>query len=151
MIARAKKNLAEFGNMAEFVEFEAGTDAIIGNADYIRINELLSDLPAEVFVGDEGGNALKVRYGEKGQEIGRSRVMGEEKEIANAICGHFPAGYFVPVNFEAGDFLLKAAGALENNGHMDIFDYGFANANDLLPAGVKHFQSACVTIHENAS
>lgn len=134
MIESAKKNLSEFGKIVDFLEYDATSDAIIGSAGYIKINELLSDLPAEVFVGDAEGNVLKVKYGEKGTEIGRERVIGEEGEIAKAVTRHFPPGYFVPINFEAGDFLLKAADSLEPAGHMDIFDYGFANAEDLLPA-----------------
>jgi SAM-dependent methyltransferase len=133
MIEAAKGNLKEFGGIVEFRKFDAIEDDIEGNADYIRINELLSDLPAEVFVQNENGGAQKVKYGAGGTEIGREKAIGEEERVAKAVLSHFPAGYFVPINFCAGEFLLKASGALKIGGYIDIFDYGFANANDLLP------------------
>lgn len=136
MLGAAKANLGEFGGIARFVKFDATKDEIGGHADYIRMNELLSDLPAEVFVLDDAGNAMKVRYGKGGRQTGREGARGEEEMLAKAVLRHFPPGYFVPINFSAGEFLLKACGALRDGGCIDIFDYGFANAGDLLPLGM---------------
>jgi len=134
MLEAAGENLKEFGGMVRFEEFDAVKDSIEGMADYIRINELLSDLPAEVYVQDGKGNVRKVEFGEKGKIIGLKNAQGGEREIAEAVLSHFPVGYYVPLNYSAGEFLLKASEALERKGYMDIFDYGFAAPQDLLPA-----------------
>jgi len=118
MIADARKNLAEHAHICEFHKFDAVHELPSLEFDYCRINELLSDLPAEI-------------YARKGNSIPTSNIFVQK------FLSRIDEGRQIPFSFAAEKFLLALCNCGRHNFRVDVFDYGFYAAEDifLLPRG----------------
>jgi hypothetical protein len=118
MIADAKANLLQHAAICSFHLFDAAADAPSLPFDYCRINELLSDLPAE----------LHVRNG---------NTVSTSNLIVQAFLSRIDDKRQIPFSFAAEKLLLSLCSCGKRNFRIDIFDYGFYTADDilLLPVG----------------
>jgi len=116
MIADARKNLAGHESKCEFHTFDAAVDLPTFPFHYCRINELLSDLPAEI-------------YARKGNSVPTSNVFVQK------FLSCIDDGRQIPFSFAAEKFLLALCSCGKGNFRIDVFDYGFYFADDvfLLP------------------
>ena len=113
MIADAKENLAKHESICEFHQFDAVQALPSLPFDYCRINELLSDLPAEI-------------YARKGAGVPTSNVFVQK------FLSRIESGRQIPFSFVAEKFLLALCGCGKAGFRADIFDYGFYTADDIF-------------------
>ena len=125
MLADAEKSLAAHASRCSFCIFDAAFESPSLPFDYCRINELLSDLPAEL-------------YTRKGAKIFREdgKEVSSPAPIAVRLLGLLDAGRAIPFSFTAEKFLSSLCACGKQGFRVDIFDYGFYFADDitLLPA-----------------
>ena len=133
MLQDARKNLHAHRAICIFGKFDALREKPGLQFDYCRINELLTDLPAQF-------------YAKKGDAISEMAPSGEGQ--FSAIPARLPApsvsaflsrtdeGRAIPFNFAAERFVSSLCAAGKAGFRIDIFDYGFYSAEDvfLLPA-----------------
>jgi SAM-dependent MidA family methyltransferase len=113
MLAAARENLSSHGDRCSFHEFDAASEAPSLPFDYCRINELLSDLPAEI-------------YARKGNSTSTSNIFVQK------FLSRIDDGRKIPFSFAAEKFLLALCGAGLRNFRIDVFDYGFYTADDIF-------------------
>lgn len=113
MIEDAKKGLAAHEKTCEFHVFDAAADAPSVPFDYCRINELLSDLPAEI-------------YARKGGSVPTSNIFVQR------FLSRIDDGRQIPFSFAAEKFLLALCNCGKRNFRIDLFDYGFYSADDIF-------------------
>lgn len=113
MIADARKNLAPHASICEFHVFDAAQELPSLPFDYCRINELLSDLPAEI-------------YARKGDSSPTSNVFVQK------FLSRIEDGRQIPFSFVAEKFMLALCGCGKGNFRIDVFDYGFYTADDIF-------------------
>ncbi|MCX6769500.1 MAG: SAM-dependent methyltransferase [Candidatus Micrarchaeota archaeon] len=125
MLSFAKTNLGAHAKLCQFHEFDAGVDQPTQPFDYCRINELLSDLPADF-------------YSRKGMKILNERGMPAISPDPSvlAFLKRVDEGRLIPFSFAAQKFLTSLCDCGKMNFRIDLFDYGFYSAEDLniLPA-----------------
>ena len=113
MIADAKTSLAAHEKICEFHLFDAAQELPTLPFHYCRINELLSDLPAEI-------------YARKGNSAPTSNVFVQK------FLSRIENGRQIPFSFVAEKFLLALCGCGKAGFRADIFDYGFYTADDIF-------------------
>jgi len=117
MLLAAGKTLSSHKGICSFHYFDATKGSPSLPFDYGRCNELLSDLPAEIYSRAESpapGNIFAQKFLE--------RVEPRRK---------------IPFNFVAQDFLLSLCRLGKKNFRIDIFDYGFYSADDIFSHAVE--------------
>ena len=113
MIADAKENLSMHERRCEFHAFDAAQELPELPFHYCRINELLSDLPAEI-------------YARKGNSAPTSNVFVQK------FLSRIENGRQIPFSFVAEKFLIALCGCGKAGFRADIFDYGFYTADDIF-------------------
>jgi SAM-dependent MidA family methyltransferase len=113
MLAAAKENLSLHEGRCSFQEFDAAMEIPSFAFDYCRINELLSDLPAEI-------------YARKGNSTSTSNIFVQK------FLSRMDDGRKIPFSFAAEKFLLALCTAGKRNFRIDVFDYGFYTADDIF-------------------
>jgi len=113
MIADARKNLVKHGCNCEFHTFDASVDLPVFPFHYCRINELLSDLPAEI-------------YSRKGNSAPSSNLFVQK------FLSRIDDGRQIPFSFTAERFLLALCNCGMGKFSIDVFDYGFYTADDIF-------------------
>jgi len=113
MIADARKNLAGYGSICTFHIFDASVEPPSLSFDYCRINELLSDLPAEI-------------YARAGNSVPTSNIFVQK------FLSRIDEGRQIPFSFAAEKFLLALCDCAKRNFRIDVFDYGFYTADDIF-------------------
>jgi len=123
MISGAKKNLSAHNGTCSFSMFDASFETPSQQFDYCRINELLTDLPAEL-------------YFRKGKTIfNREGKAVSAQPIVSTFLSRIDEARLIPFNFTAEKFLLSLCDCGNGNSRIDLFDYGFYSKDDfLLPA-----------------
>ena len=120
MIADARKNLAKHAGMCEFHAFDAAQELPSLPFDYCRINELLSDLPAEI-------------YARTGNSAPTSNVFVQK------FLSRIENGRQIPFSFVAEKFILALCGCGKGNFRIDVFDYGFYTADDIFSMDIEEW------------
>jgi SAM-dependent MidA family methyltransferase len=115
MLLAAKKTLGRHAGKCSFAAFDAARQAPSFAFDYCRMNELLSDLPAEL-------------HSRKGAKAPSHSVVG-------SFLLRVDDGREIPFCFAAEKFLLSLCRRGRAGFRIDVFDYGFYKAEDvfLLP------------------
>jgi SAM-dependent MidA family methyltransferase len=124
MLAAAKKTLARHRNCS-FSKFDAASKSPLLRFDYCRINELLSDLPAEIYF-PQGGRMLSFPSGKVASLPERKRIFVEK------FLARVEEGRAIPFPFIAQEFLVSLCSLCKDGGAIDVFDYGFYSAEDTL-------------------
>ncbi|MCX8195265.1 MAG: SAM-dependent methyltransferase [Candidatus Micrarchaeota archaeon] len=120
MLSAAKRALCAHAPICYFEKFDAAADLPALKFDYCRLNELLSDLPAQ-FYTRKGSRA--VPFHAKGK-CSDSSVM--------AFLGRIEEGRVIPFNYAAERFLLGLCKAGKEGFRIDVFDYGFYFADEIF-------------------
>jgi SAM-dependent MidA family methyltransferase len=120
MIADAKENLSKHAGICEFCVFDAAQELPSAPFDYCRINELLSDLPAEI-------------YARKGRGVPTSNVF------VQTFLSRMDDGRRIPFSFVAEKFLASLCACGKAGFRADIFDYGFYTADDIFSMPVEEW------------
>ncbi len=121
MLSDAKKNLAAHGEICSFGTFNAASNSPLLKFDYCRINELLSDLPAEIYSRQNGQI-----FDASGKEV-RAPDLFTQKFLERIDLRRK-----IPFNFAAQQFLLSLCKLGKPNFRIDLFDYGFYSADDIF-------------------
>jgi len=121
MIADARKNLAKHESNCEFHTFDAAQELPALPFHYCRINELLSDLPAGIYMRKNGGiftlDGKPVRHPPLFAVKFLERIERERQ---------------IPFSFVAQNFLSALAAQGKPGFRIDLFDYGFYLAEDIF-------------------
>ncbi|MFA5930079.1 MAG: SAM-dependent methyltransferase [Candidatus Micrarchaeia archaeon] len=120
MIADARRNLAQHESICEFHIFDAVHELPSMPFDYCRINELLSDLPAEI-------------YARKGNSAPTSNVFVQK------FLSRIEDGRQIPFSFVAEKFLRSLCSCGKPGFCADIFDYGFYTADDIFSMDIEEW------------
>ncbi len=121
MISDAKKNLATHTSICEFCIFDAAQELPSMPFDYCRINELLSDLPAEIYMRRNGGI-----FAPDGKAVPHPPLF------AAKFLERIERERQIPFSFVAQEFLSALCGCGKEGFRADIFDYGFYTADDIF-------------------
>jgi hypothetical protein len=114
MLDAARKNLQPHKSSCTFGLFDASANLPSLPFDYCRINELLSDLPAEIY----------------------SKEDAPADFFARKFLERIDKRRKIPFNFTAQNFLLQLCKLGKPNFRFDIFDYGFYAADDIFSHSV---------------
>ncbi len=128
MLSSARKTLLPHRSICIFGIFNAVSDPPFLPFDYCRINELLSDLPAELYFKNDG--QISSSDG-KPQAAPGSFILKFMERIDERRK--------IPFNFAAESFLLELCRLGKKNFRIDIFDYGFYSADDALVLPVQEW------------
>ncbi len=120
MLSAAKQTLALHKSICTFTEFDAAYDIPAQEFDYGRCNELLTDLPAEIYM-IKGGKIISLDSKHTTSDLFVSKFL-QRVEMGRAI----------PFNFAAQHFLLNLCSIGRQNFRMDLFDYGFYSADGIF-------------------
>ncbi|MEM4360773.1 MAG: SAM-dependent methyltransferase [Candidatus Anstonellaceae archaeon] len=96
--------------------------------DYIRANELLSDLGAKVYV-KKPPFFYEVKYD---YNLNFSLTKLKPSSSVLSILNYFPENFFIPFNFKAAKLLFYLYGFLNRGGYAEFFDYGFFSREDFI-------------------
>jgi len=121
MLEDAKKNLA--GYAIETVCSDALSFRPKEKFHCVRANELLSDLPSKLLFR-KGKETFEIGF--LGKDMASEEFLNAPKEV-----GVFPQGYAFPLNTGAIEFLKRLQSLLVSGGYADIFDYGFADFQEV--------------------
>lgn len=110
MLSSARKTLSSHVKICSFSQFDAAKDVPSLPFDYCRINELLSDLPAEIC----------------------SKEGNPSDFFARKFLERIDQRRKIPFNFAAQESLLSLCKCGKPNFRIDIFDYGFYSADDIF-------------------
>jgi len=133
MIADARKNLEGHAALCSFCEFDATFEQPSLSFDYCRINELLSDLPAEL-------------YTRKGAKIFREdgKEARSPSPLVVRLLSLLDKGRAIPFSFTAERFLSSLCECGKEGFRIDIFDYGFYFADDITLLPVEEWNRVIV-------
>lgn len=135
MLSDAKKTLAAHEERCKFVEFDAAKEKLpqefIGKINYVRMNELLTDLPCE-FYALKNGEVVEAEFDRKGKFADFAGAYAERAIFAGEFLHRVGENYIIPFNFVACEFVSELGKALAAGGIIDVFDYGFSNAEDVV-------------------
>ena len=129
MLTAARKNLSAHNSICIFGKFDAAQDTPDLHFDYCRINELLTDLPARFYM--KKGAAIMELVPEKGESFSLLPVSSPSPVVSSFLT-RIEAGRAMPFNFTAEKFLLSLCTIAKPHSRMDLFDYGFYTADDVL-------------------
>lgn len=109
------------------------------NANCVKCNELLDDLPTRMLV----------RRGARANEIMREggRFLEVEADAEDKIYSYMeemPEGYWIPIPEKGLECILGWKKRLAGRGWIDIFDYGFADERDVLELPQEMWNNAVV-------
>src|SRR3989338_3781470 len=120
MLKDARKTLSSHGSICSFERFDAASEAPSQNFDYCRINELLSDLPADIYMKSQG----------------KITSMDSKRTTSDLFVSKFlervDEGRAIPFNFTAEKFLSSLCLAGRPGFRIDAFDYGFYSAEGIF-------------------
>jgi SAM-dependent MidA family methyltransferase len=125
MISDARKNLSQHESACGFHLFDAASELPALPFDYCRINELLSDLPAEI-------------YARKGNAAPTSNIFVQK------FLSRMDDGRGIPFSFAAEKFLLALCDCGKQGFRVDVFDYGFYSADDIFLHPVEEWNDIVV-------
>ena len=143
MLLSARKNLHAHRFICIFGKFDAVRDKPDLQFDYCRINELLTDLPAELYMQKKGAILDEKGSGIASPSLKEGAIMNSNGKatagshlFVSKFLERVDEGRLMPFNFVAQEFLLSLCKAGKPNFRLDLFDYGFYTADDvlLLPA-----------------
>ncbi|MCX8163188.1 MAG: SAM-dependent methyltransferase [Candidatus Micrarchaeota archaeon] len=97
--------------------------------DYIRANELLTDLAAKVFVKKENF-FYEVLY-DKDLNFSFKKIKKPSNQIKE-LLNYFPEGFFIPINFSAKKLVTHLYNFLSKEAYVEFFDYGFFSKEDFI-------------------
>lgn len=129
MLVAARKNLSAHHSICIFGKFDAAQDTPDLHFDYCRINELLTDLPAKFYM--KKGSQIFELEPEKGEAFSLSPVS-YPSPIISSFLTRIDEGRAIPFNFAAEKFILSLCTLAKPHSRIDIFDYGFYTADDVL-------------------
>jgi len=135
MIESARKNLKTHGAICILGKFDAAAELPFLQFDYCRINELLTDLPAELFMRKEEG--IYNMGMENGALVGRRNIS--PPIFASRFLARIDEGRAMPFNFTAEKFLLELCRRGKKSFRVDLFDYGFYSADDVFDLEVEEW------------
>jgi len=142
-----KGPLSEYKGQIKTKVVDAGKGAGSAKAHYVRSNELLTDLPAKIYVMKDGA-LFEVLFALKAGKLERHHVLPIEHEkgaeMALRMLNRLPEGYELSFNFAAAEFLKSLRHALQPGGYADIFDYGFISADEIIEVPEEHWNSSNV-------
>ncbi len=119
LLDEAEGKLGDFA--IEKVNAEAEKVEKMGDAFWVRGNEILDDIPARVFL----------RKGDKIYEVGMNNgeFCAEEKmEVPTGVREHMegmPEEYWIPLNLRAAKLVGEWKGKVRTGGGISMMDYGF--------------------------
>lgn len=120
MLSDARKSLKEHAAICIYGKFDAEQDVPFLQFDYCRINELLSDLPASLFLKKEGAI------------LDLNGKMATADIFAQKFLERIEEERAIPFNFKAAGFLASLCKAGKKDFRIDVFDYGFYSAEDIF-------------------
>lgn len=120
MLHSAKQTLELHKSACTFSKFDAAYDTPSQEFDYCRINELLTDLPAEIYMV-EGGKIISPDLKHTTSDLFVAKFLQR-----------VGVGRAIPFNFAAQHFLLNLCKIGRQNFCIDLFDYGFYSADDIF-------------------
>ena len=150
MLERAKKTIEKCGFAAQVdkVEWDAShpykelnssrkhrsdsPNTSIGSSssfDLIRCNELLCDLPADVYCR-HGDEVCTIHYGADLSPVEIPMPWENLSRFEADLIRAMPSDYRLPLNRTAKDALMFLSRHLSPEGLLDVFDYGFYRADD---------------------
>ena len=129
MLLAARKNLSAHSSICVFGSFDASLDSADLPFDYCRINELLTDLPAR-FYAKEDGQIFELEAGDKGTFSKKPAPF--PSPIVSAFLSRTEEGRAIPFNFDAEKFMLSLCLQGKEGFRLDLFDYGFYGAEEVL-------------------
>jgi SAM-dependent MidA family methyltransferase len=105
---------------------------ILGDFDYIRSNELLSDLQAKVFCL-KNKKIYEVLYDEN-LNFKLSLNKSKLNSLHHKAISFFKEEFFIPINIKAKSFLNAICKNLSKTkfSYAEFFDYGFFSLNDFI-------------------
>ena len=121
MIGDARKSLAKHESKCEFHKFDASVELPSMPFDYCRINELLSDLPAEIYMRKNGGIFTS-----------DGKAVPHPPLFAAKFLERIERERLIPFSYVAQDFLIALCKCGKPGFRADIFDYGFYTAEDIF-------------------
>jgi len=143
MLSDAQKKLSDFKDVvstrtvdfSDMASVSALGSSLSGDVHYLRMNELLTDLPAQVFVR-KADRIFEVLYDFSGKEnspIKKSVAQATAPESVSKFLSH-PSleDYEIPFNFVALSSIMELRKLLAPGGYIDIFDYGFATLDSIV-------------------
>jgi len=128
MLGAARKNLSSHKAICIFGMFDAMLDSPFLQFDYCRINELLTDLPAELYMRKEDG--VYAMLMENGALAGKR--LSSPSPFVTRFLERIDEGRVMPFNFAAERFLLELCRKGKPRFRVDVFDYGFHSAEDVF-------------------
>ncbi|MCX8175284.1 MAG: SAM-dependent methyltransferase [Candidatus Micrarchaeota archaeon] len=133
MLSSARKNLRSHRKICVFGKFDASCEQPDLRFDYCRINELLSDLPPQICM-KKGGRITDA----EGKEI------VSPSPVVSSFLSRVEEGRQIPFSFSAEKFLLLLSRLGKAGFRIDVFDYGFYFAEDILPFPVEEWNRLAV-------
>jgi len=97
--------------------------------DYIRANELLSDLDADIYL--RLSNKIFLVLFDKNLNFLIDKNEIKLDQLEENVLHYFPSGYFIPINFRAKSLISFLLEQLNKNSYMEFFDYGFYKKDDI--------------------
>ncbi len=143
MLSDAESKLERFGDTVKKMKIDFGGEFSLPNADYIRMNELLTDIPAKVFVRDEK-EVKEVFYEFSDAEISKEYREVKKDGRVETFLSKLPDGYEIPFNFNSADAVFSMCNSLGENGYLDIFDYGFFSPESIVSMPMQMWNSSVV-------
>ncbi len=140
MLSAARENLSAHGGACIFGKFDAVLDEPFLQFDYCRINELLTDLPAELYMQNEG----RVYRMEMDGKALAGKLVQEPHIFASKFLSRIDEGRAIPFNFSAEKFLLSLCRKGNEDFRVDLFDYGFYSADDVFSMDVAEWNRLMV-------
>ncbi|VVB56484.1 Putative S-adenosyl-L-methionine-dependent methyltransferase [uncultured archaeon] len=133
MLDKAKTRLEKegFAHQIDTREWDASdADSLpLFGADFIRCNELFSDLPADAYMR-KGEQLLQARFDDKMGLHPAPADWAELDDFERKLLFALPESYVLPFNRLARDSLFALVQNLHPHGKLDVFDYGFYRADD---------------------
>ena len=129
MLGAARKNLAAHRAICIFGKFDASNDMPDLHFDYCRINELVTDLPANFYM-KKGGRIFELVPGK--DETFSTNMVSFPSPLVSSFLTRIEEGRAIPFNFTAEKFILTLCTHGKPHSRIDIFDYGFYSADDVL-------------------
>jgi len=135
MLTHAKKNLSKHRKICKFHKFDALHNKVQLGFDYCRINELLSDLSAQIYL--RKGKQVFELVERKGA-FDMDKVNKPNPQVSKFL-ERIDSGRAIPFNFNAQKFLSSLCKKGKSGFRIDIFDYGFYSADDVLLLPLKEW------------
>lgn len=128
MISDAKKNLSSHKSICSFRKFDAAFETPSLEFDYCRINELLTDLPADLYSKKSG----RILHAD-------GKMVSSPSPLVTAMLSRMDEKRHVPFNFAAEKFLSSLCACGKPGFRVDVFDYGFYSADDIFTLPVEEW------------